>query len=254
VTPRGGLPGRTVVRPALRGLMARVLRRRLATGVMLADFRLGVGGGISSESGARDHMGRQTKASALAICAALQLSLSRRSTRSRTPSQQPVALFREDPNDRRAGGNATDDRQPQRIGPAGRSAGRCLPAGRAGGERLRRTGRRRHRPSGRGADLVQQLVHRQGSTSTVVHVLAERGLLDDDTPIADYWPEFRAHGKQTVTLAHVLTHSAGNLATSARALVSGSRVPRSTPQTCSANTPSSANRQIQASLLLRPYS
>ena len=94
----------------------------------------------------------------------------------------------------------------------------------------------------------------KGSTSTVVHVLAERGLLDYDTPIADYWPEFRAHGKQTVTLAHVLTHSAGNLATGARALVSGSRVPRATPQPCSANTPSSANRQIQASLLLRPYS
>jgi CubicO group peptidase (beta-lactamase class C family) len=49
----------------------------------------------------------------------------------------------------------------------------------------------------------------KGSTSTVVHVLAERGLLDYDTPIADYWPEFRAHGKEAVTLAHVLTHSAG---------------------------------------------
>jgi len=49
----------------------------------------------------------------------------------------------------------------------------------------------------------------KGSASTVVHVLAEGGLLDYDTPVADYWPQFRAHGKETVTLAHVLTHSAG---------------------------------------------
>jgi CubicO group peptidase (beta-lactamase class C family) len=49
----------------------------------------------------------------------------------------------------------------------------------------------------------------KGTTSTVVHVLAERGLLDYDTPVAEYWPEFGAHGKAGITLAHVLTHSAG---------------------------------------------
>lgn len=48
-----------------------------------------------------------------------------------------------------------------------------------------------------------------GSVSTVVHVLAERGLLDYGDPVAAYWPEFGAHGKHDVTLAHVLTHSAG---------------------------------------------
>ncbi|TDB96329.1 serine hydrolase domain-containing protein [Actinomadura sp. 7K534] len=48
-----------------------------------------------------------------------------------------------------------------------------------------------------------------GPISTVVHVLAERGLLDYGTPVAAYWPEFGAHGKTDVTLAHVLTHSAG---------------------------------------------
>ncbi|MFI6075676.1 serine hydrolase domain-containing protein [Actinoplanes sp. NPDC051343] len=46
-------------------------------------------------------------------------------------------------------------------------------------------------------------------TSTVIHVLAERGLLDYDTPVSDYWPEFAAHGKHRVTVAHVLTHRAG---------------------------------------------
>ncbi|NVI93110.1 beta-lactamase family protein [Actinomadura sp. BRA 177] len=48
-----------------------------------------------------------------------------------------------------------------------------------------------------------------GLISTVVHVLAERGLFDYADPVAAYWPEFCAHGKQGITIAHVLTHSAG---------------------------------------------
>src|ERR671916_617880 len=35
----------------------------------------------------------------------------------------------------------------------------------------------------------------KGVASTVVHVLAERGVLDYDTPIVALWPEFGAHGK-----------------------------------------------------------
>ncbi|WFE65927.1 serine hydrolase domain-containing protein [Micromonospora sp. WMMD714] len=46
-------------------------------------------------------------------------------------------------------------------------------------------------------------------TSTVVHVLAEQGRLDYDLRLADVWPEFARHGKHTVTLRHVLTHTAG---------------------------------------------
>lgn len=46
-------------------------------------------------------------------------------------------------------------------------------------------------------------------TATVVHVLAERGVLDYGTRVAEVWPEFGAHGKEEVTLRHVLTHSAG---------------------------------------------
>jgi CubicO group peptidase (beta-lactamase class C family) len=49
----------------------------------------------------------------------------------------------------------------------------------------------------------------KGITATVVHVLAERGAIDYDTPIAELWPEFAAHGKQGATVAHALTHSAG---------------------------------------------
>jgi CubicO group peptidase (beta-lactamase class C family) len=49
----------------------------------------------------------------------------------------------------------------------------------------------------------------KGVTSTVVHVLVERGVLQYDHPIVDLWPEFGAHGKQGATLRHVLTHSIG---------------------------------------------
>ncbi|MFF7203562.1 serine hydrolase domain-containing protein [Streptomyces sp. NPDC008141] len=49
----------------------------------------------------------------------------------------------------------------------------------------------------------------KAATSTVVHVLAERGTFAYDTPVADLWPEFAAHGKENVTVRQVLTHSAG---------------------------------------------
>jgi CubicO group peptidase (beta-lactamase class C family) len=49
----------------------------------------------------------------------------------------------------------------------------------------------------------------KGVTSTVVHVLAEEGLFGYDTLVAELWPEFGAHGKETTTVRHVLTHSAG---------------------------------------------
>jgi CubicO group peptidase (beta-lactamase class C family) len=46
-------------------------------------------------------------------------------------------------------------------------------------------------------------------TATAVHLQAERGLLDYDEPIATYWPEFGAHGKQRATVAHALSHRLG---------------------------------------------
>src|SRR5215211_351688 len=49
----------------------------------------------------------------------------------------------------------------------------------------------------------------KGATATVAHVLVERGLFDYDTPIVELWPEFGAHGKETATVEHVLTHSVG---------------------------------------------
>ena len=49
----------------------------------------------------------------------------------------------------------------------------------------------------------------KGATAAVVHVLAEDGVLDYDTPIAELWPDFAAHGKQRATIRHALTHSVG---------------------------------------------
>ncbi|WP_254802447.1 serine hydrolase domain-containing protein [Kitasatospora sp. SUK 42] len=49
----------------------------------------------------------------------------------------------------------------------------------------------------------------KGVTATVVHVLAERGAFDYDTPIVELWPEFGAHGKDGASIRHALTHSVG---------------------------------------------
>src|SRR4051794_17441785 len=49
----------------------------------------------------------------------------------------------------------------------------------------------------------------KGITATVIHLLAERGQLDYDRPVALYWPEFAANGKGGITVRHALTHSAG---------------------------------------------
>lgn len=49
----------------------------------------------------------------------------------------------------------------------------------------------------------------KGVASTVVHRLAERGLIDYFAPVAQYWPEFAANGKADITVAEVMTHRAG---------------------------------------------
>ncbi|MER5207134.1 serine hydrolase domain-containing protein [Streptomyces sp. NPDC002825] len=46
----------------------------------------------------------------------------------------------------------------------------------------------------------------KGVTATLVHVLVAGGLLDYDTPIAAYWPEFGVHGKDRATVRDALTH------------------------------------------------
>lgn len=49
----------------------------------------------------------------------------------------------------------------------------------------------------------------KGLMSTIIHRLAQRGELDYEAPIAAFWPEFGARGKQNITIRHALTHTAG---------------------------------------------
>jgi CubicO group peptidase (beta-lactamase class C family) len=40
-------------------------------------------------------------------------------------------------------------------------------------------------------------------------VLVDRGELDVDAPVATYWPEFKANGKENVLVRHLMSHTAG---------------------------------------------
>ncbi|MGA5466069.1 lipase LipE [Mycobacterium sp. NPDC050041] len=46
-------------------------------------------------------------------------------------------------------------------------------------------------------------------TTTVVHMLVERGVLSLDDRVCDHLPEYTGHGKERTTIRHVMTHSAG---------------------------------------------
>ncbi|MFF3205743.1 serine hydrolase domain-containing protein [Streptomyces sp. NPDC002962] len=61
----------------------------------------------------------------------------------------------------------------------------------------------------------------KGPTALCAHILADRGLLDLDAPVAAYWPEFGAAGKERVPVRHLLSHRAG---------LSGLREPHSLEQ------------------------
>ena len=49
----------------------------------------------------------------------------------------------------------------------------------------------------------------KGPAAMCVHRLAQRGDIDLDAPVADYWPEFAANGKAGITVRMVLSHTAG---------------------------------------------
>ena len=46
-------------------------------------------------------------------------------------------------------------------------------------------------------------------TAVALHIQAERGLVDYAMPVAHYWPEFGAHGKEKGTVYDALTHRIG---------------------------------------------
>lgn len=46
-------------------------------------------------------------------------------------------------------------------------------------------------------------------TAIAAHLLIDRGLLDLNAPVSEYWPEFATNGKETATVAMMLNHSVG---------------------------------------------
>jgi CubicO group peptidase (beta-lactamase class C family) len=49
----------------------------------------------------------------------------------------------------------------------------------------------------------------KGATALCAHILADRGELDLDAPVAKYWPEFGNNGKETIRVRMLLNHQAG---------------------------------------------
>jgi CubicO group peptidase (beta-lactamase class C family) len=49
----------------------------------------------------------------------------------------------------------------------------------------------------------------KGVASTLLHVFADRGQIDYDARVADYWPEFAQAGKDAIAVRHLLCHEAG---------------------------------------------
>jgi CubicO group peptidase (beta-lactamase class C family) len=49
----------------------------------------------------------------------------------------------------------------------------------------------------------------KGATAVCANLLAQRGELDIDAPVATYWPEFAAAGKENIPVRWLLSHRAG---------------------------------------------
>lgn len=49
----------------------------------------------------------------------------------------------------------------------------------------------------------------KGIAGMAFNILIDRGLVDPDKPVAEYWPEFAQNGKEGVLVRHVLDHTAG---------------------------------------------
>lgn len=68
--------------------------------------------------------------------------------------------------------------------------------------------REENRPWGR--DTIAQVASTtKGATAICAHVLAQRGELDLDAPVVQYWPEFGAGGKDRILVRWLLSHQAG---------------------------------------------
>jgi CubicO group peptidase (beta-lactamase class C family) len=57
--------------------------------------------------------------------------------------------------------------------------------------------------------IVQVASTTKGATAICAHLLVQRGTLDLDAPVAKYWPEFGANGKDQIPVRWLLSHQAG---------------------------------------------
>ncbi|CAN5788722.1 hypothetical protein BH23CHL2_BH23CHL2_23610 [soil metagenome] len=57
--------------------------------------------------------------------------------------------------------------------------------------------------------LVSIMSVTKGATALTAHTLQDRGLLDFDAPVVEYWPEFGKYGKDGITVRMLLNHQAG---------------------------------------------
>jgi CubicO group peptidase (beta-lactamase class C family) len=57
--------------------------------------------------------------------------------------------------------------------------------------------------------LVNVYSTTKGITAIAAHRLVDEGLLDLDAPVAQYWPEFAAAGKERLPVRYLLSHQAG---------------------------------------------
>jgi len=61
----------------------------------------------------------------------------------------------------------------------------------------------------RRAALFLSFSSTKGVGATVIHMLADRGPIEYEAPVAEYWPAFAGQGKSKVTVAQALSHQAG---------------------------------------------
>lgn len=71
-----------------------------------------------------------------------------------------------------------------------------------------------HRDIARSAPWTEDTITNVWSTTKMVTNLAalmcvDRGVVDVDAPVAQYWPEFATNGKEGVLVRHVLSHTSG---------------------------------------------
>jgi CubicO group peptidase (beta-lactamase class C family) len=60
------------------------------------------------------------------------------------------------------------------------------------------------------ADTLQMVMSTtKGIVAIAAHILAQEGRLDFDAPVASYWPEFAAEGKQDIPVRWLFSHRAG---------------------------------------------